>query len=128
MQALFAHSLSRRQCASATLQVCGNLLSDAFGVNGVGASTACYGLIGVQLSRLFIVEWRYIANEDVKDSLKRYWLQTAGFLAFWEFINWQTIDHFGHLGGLLGGLCCGLLLNKPQVDAETVLGVDAGGS
>ena len=40
-----------------SLQVCGNLMSDAFGVNGVGASTSCYGLIGVQVGRLFLVEW-----------------------------------------------------------------------
>ncbi|CAD7922362.1 unnamed protein product [Amoebophrya sp. A25] len=92
----------------------GNLLSDAFGVNGVGASTSCYGLIGVQIGRLFIVEWPHIQDAGMKTRLHEHWMRVGGMLVLWEVLNWQTIDHFGHGGGLLAGICLGCVLDKGQ--------------
>ncbi|CAD7963670.1 unnamed protein product [Amoebophrya sp. A120] len=92
--------------------ISGNLLSDAFGVNGVGASTSCYGLIGVQVGRLFVVEWPHIEDMQLKTRLHEHWMRVVGMLAAWEILNWSTIDHYGHLGGFLGGMCLGCVLQK----------------
>eukprot|EP00392_Amoebophrya_sp_AT5.2_P006211 g6221.t1 len=94
--------------------IAGNLLSDAFGVSGVGASTSCYGLIGVQMGRLFVVEWPHISDAQTKQRLQEHWSRVAGMLLFWEVMNWSTIDHYGHLGGFLSGACIGCLLNKQR--------------
>ena len=40
---------------------------------------------------------------DFRQSVKMYLLQTCGMLLLWEIILWKEIDHFGHLGGFLGG-------------------------
>ncbi len=96
----------------------GNLLSDCFGVSGVGASTACFGIIGAQLGRFTIVDYPKLGEIGSpgalqhRASLTRYWGQVVMFLIFFEIINWHIIDHYGHLGGFLGGVCCGLLVEK----------------
>eukprot|EP00928_Gymnodinium_smaydae_P091547 TRINITY_DN75265_c0_g1_i1.p1 TRINITY_DN75265_c0_g1~~TRINITY_DN75265_c0_g1_i1.p1 ORF type:complete len:311 (-),score=42.28 TRINITY_DN75265_c0_g1_i1:167-1099(-) len=79
----------------------GNLLSDAFGVNGVGGSTACYGIIGMDFARWY-KKWPTMDVEE-RESVKQYLLQTCGMLLAWEIIMWKEIDHFGHLGGFIGG-------------------------
>lgn len=84
-------------------QLSGNIMSDAFGVSGVGASTACYGLIGVQLGRQFLVEWPFVTDEAEKVRISQHYAQNCGMLVMWEIMNWSTIDHFGHGGGLISG-------------------------
>jgi membrane associated rhomboid family serine protease len=81
--------------------IAGNLLSDAWGVNGVGGSTACYGIIGMDFA-MFYQKWPEMTPE-FRNSVKSYLLQTTGMLLLWEIILWKEIDHFGHLGGFLGG-------------------------
>merc|ERR1711975_169803 len=96
-------------------------------MGGVGASTSCYGLIGVQLGRLFVVEWPHIVSDEVKDRLKQHWVQVGAMLVFWELMNWKTIDHFGHLGGLLGGACMGVFLMKQCNMVDNYFALDSSG-
>lgn len=79
----------------------GNLLSDSFGINGVGGSTSCYGIIGMDFA-VWYRKWPDM-DEEEKASVKSGMLQTCGMLLLWEFILWKEIDHFGHLGGFIGG-------------------------
>lgn len=79
----------------------GNLLSDAMGVNGVGGSTACYGIIGMTFAMAYR-RWPEMELEE-RESMKRWAMQTCGMLLLWELMLWKEIDHFGHLGGFLGG-------------------------
>lgn len=89
--------------------VSGNLLSDAFKTNGVGASTSCYGLLGADLAQVWLA-WNLPGQDDYRVQMRGQLMQTFGMLMLWEVINWKTIDHYGHLGGLLSGLCMGVLL------------------
>lgn len=79
----------------------GNLLSDSFGINGVGGSTSCYGLIGMDFA-VWYQKWPGLDQEQ-RDAVKSGMMQTCGMLLLWEFIFWKEIDHFGHLGGFIGG-------------------------
>merc|ERR1719326_869165 len=88
--------------------ICGNLLSDAFSKNGVGASTACFGLIGAEVAGVLLA-WPYAADEWKSETFKR--LGTMFLMIFmWEAMNWKTIGHFGHLGGFISGLLMGMIL------------------
>jgi len=90
--------------------VSGNLLSDAFATNGVGASTACYGIIAVSFASL-AVQWGGLSSEQ-KQAAKQGVMQSVGFLLFWEVMNWNVIDHYGHGGGFLGGFLLAVALDK----------------
>lgn len=79
----------------------GNLLSDSFGVNGVGGSTACYGIIGMDFA-VWYQKWPHL-DQERRDAVKNGLMQTCGMLLLWELILWKEIDHFGHLGGFIGG-------------------------
>mmetsp|Transcript_31873 Transcript_31873/g.58372 ORF Transcript_31873/g.58372 Transcript_31873/m.58372 type:complete len:302 (+) Transcript_31873:81-986(+) len=81
--------------------VMGNLLSDSFGVNGVGGSTSCYGLIGMNFA-LTYQRWPEMSQGEREDS-KMQLMSTCGMLVLWEVIMWKEIDHWGHLGGFIGG-------------------------
>merc|ERR1712187_217979 len=50
--------------------------------------------------------------------MKKALLQQAGMLIFWEVINWTTIDHYGHLGGLLSGLAIAVILAWPSAPGD----------
>jgi membrane associated rhomboid family serine protease len=88
---------------------CGNLLSGAAGHSGVGASTSCYGVVGA-----FIVQavtlWKQQEDAAWRNYIRNMLLLNCGMLLGWELINWNHLDHFGHLGGLLSGLCMGVIL------------------
>lgn len=79
----------------------GNLCSDAFGVNGVGGSTSCYGLIGLDMASWY-KRWGGL-NLEEREAVKRGIMVQLGFLAGWEIMNWYVIDHYGHAGGFFGG-------------------------
>merc|ERR1712008_323947 len=79
----------------------GNLLSDAMGINGVGGSTACYGIIGMDFATTYRT-WPELEPEQ-RESVKLGLLQTCMMLLLWEIILWKELDHFGHLGGFIGG-------------------------
>merc|ERR1719240_307427 len=81
--------------------IAGNLLSDAFGINGVGGSTSCYGLLGADMVGWYRM-WPSLdpgQRARLKSGLTQQWAMLIG----WELINWKTIGHFGHLGGLIAG-------------------------
>jgi len=79
----------------------GNLLSDSFGVNGVGGSTSCYGIIGMDFA-VWYQKWPTL-DEEQRQRVKDGMLKTCGMLLLWEVILWKELDHFGHLGGFIGG-------------------------
>merc|ERR1719491_1121479 len=79
----------------------GNLLSDSFGVNGVGGSTSCFGLIGMDMA-IWYQRWPQL-EEWEKANVKQMLMMRVGGLLAWEIIMWKEIDHFGHLGGFIGG-------------------------
>ena len=83
--------------------VTGNLLTGAItpGISSIGASTACYGMLGAQYMREWII-WPELSEEEKKHVKSRLSNQTA-MLILWEVFNWNTISHFGHLGGFVGG-------------------------
>lgn len=89
--------------------ICGNLLSDAFGHSGVGASTACYGITGAFVTQLCLM-WHSL-DEHARWLAKVALLTQGVYLIVWELIQWKTVDHFGHLGGLLSGLALGCIVD-----------------
>lgn len=89
--------------------MCGNLLSDAFEHRGVGASTACYGLIGAFAAQIWL-QWNKI-EEAWRKWTRNMMILYAVFLVIWELIGWNSIDHFAHLGGLLSGFCLAVMLD-----------------
>eukprot|EP00927_Polykrikos_kofoidii_P034957 TRINITY_DN29540_c0_g2_i1.p1 TRINITY_DN29540_c0_g2~~TRINITY_DN29540_c0_g2_i1.p1 ORF type:complete len:342 (-),score=40.83 TRINITY_DN29540_c0_g2_i1:189-1214(-) len=93
--------------------VCGNLLSDAFETNGVGASTSLYGLIGADIAQVWLV-WHLPGREEWRQQVRQSLLMRLGFLVFWEVLNWKTIDHYGHLGGFLSGFSIAVLFSSPH--------------
>jgi len=82
----------------------GNLLSAAVGGGvSVGGSTSCYGIIGMDMA-LWYQRWNDLAPEE-REHAKQGIVSSVGMLLLWEIIMWKEIDHFGHLGGFIGGFC-----------------------
>ncbi|KAF4682942.1 hypothetical protein FOZ60_009805 [Perkinsus olseni] len=93
--------------------LCGNLLSSACRVSGVGASTACYSLIGADLASSWIV-WPSLDQDTKARSMQQLKAMAVG-LILWEVLLHGSVDHFGHLGGLIGGLLImPLILTHPN--------------
>lgn len=100
----------------------GNLASYAFGVNNivsVGASSGIFGLfgIGILLSRLFP------RNYAMKVNATQYMTVAALNIAV-GFMG-SNVDHFAHLGGLIGGLLMGysMSLTRRQVAQRIIVSV-----
>lgn len=74
-----------------------------------GASGAVFGLYGGLLGCL--VAGRGTIPDDVGKGLRKNALLFLGYNLVWGLMN-QGIDMAGHLGGLVGGLACGLALIK----------------
>ncbi|PFH34426.1 rhomboid protease ROM1 [Besnoitia besnoiti] len=94
----------------------GNLLSaTAFFCNSlkVGASTAGFGLIGVQICEMALT-WHRMRHRD------RMLMNMASFvllmLLLMFTLNGGSIDQMGHLGGLLCGFSIGVLYNRDLND------------
>jgi len=89
---------------------CGNMLSDAFWIGGVGASTSGMGLIGAFLAQVWLI-W------DSMEAAWREWVRNilllvaVGWLIF-EMVLWNTINHYGHAGGLLGGFALAVVFTR----------------
>lgn len=97
--------------------VAGNLMSSAFSAAAsVGASTACFGIIGVEFGRAMLIEYPAVGTDATglqrKSDLRQHWMRIFLFVAVFEILNWAVIDHYGHLGGLLSGLCCAFCFEK----------------
>ncbi len=96
----------------------GGVASYLFSANpAVGASGAIFALIGAEL--IFIVRNRRLYGDQAKQLLAN-----VGFTALLNIgIGFVTpnIDNMAHIGGLVGGVICGLLLTPrliPVMDAD----------
>ena len=85
--------------------ILGNLVSGAFSFSSmsVGASTACYGLLGAEYMREYLI-WPSLSDETKAQTKSRLMIQSIMLIA-WEVMNWYTVCHMGHLGGFIGGFC-----------------------
>ena len=97
--------------------VVGNLVSAARGSNGSGASTACYGLLGAEYLCEYIA-WPSLTDGAQKEAVKQRLIRQTAFLLMWEFVNWETVGHFAHLGGFIGGGLIFALVRNPASDRE----------
>eukprot|EP00920_Eleutheroschizon_duboscqi_P030555 GHVT01073917.1.p1 GENE.GHVT01073917.1~~GHVT01073917.1.p1 ORF type:complete len:247 (+),score=40.53 GHVT01073917.1:246-986(+) len=91
--------------------VLGNLFSASCWFCGplrAGASTSGFGLVGCQLAELALI-WHLIPNkEQVIFNTVLYVVLNVLFLSF-SFGG--SVDHLGHVGGLVTGAAVGVLLN-----------------
>ncbi|KAF7456110.1 rhomboid protease ROM1 [Cryptosporidium felis] len=91
--------------------ILGNLFSAAIRsscVVAVGASTSGFGLIGAQLAEL-ILFWHTLQNKE------HVVLNILLFGILMILITWgnpsSAIDHWGHIGGFISGVCLGVICN-----------------
>ncbi|CDJ40567.1 rhomboid family domain-containing protein, putative [Eimeria tenella] len=100
----------------AAAAIYGNLLSAAAlfcGTVKVGASTAGFGMMGVEMAELAL-SWRRLQHRDrLLTNIISFFL-LMGLFAF--TLNGGYIDQMGHLGGLICGLSLGFLYNKDMQD------------
>lgn len=87
---------------------CGNILSDAFWVGGLGASTGDAGLIGALLAQIWLV-WGSL-GEAWKEWARNVLILAAIVVLIVEAILWNVVNHYGHFGGLLGGFAIAVIL------------------
>ena len=91
--------------------IMGNTMSFAFnqiGVQSAGASTSLFGLFGAFL----ILGWHFRNDYRIQAMVRQFALFVGLNLVFGAFD--QTIDMWGHIGGILGGLLLGNLLALPK--------------
>lgn len=91
--------------------VLGNATSFAFNEVGVlsgGASTSLFGLFGA----LFILGYHFKNNFQIRQLIRHYLLFIA--LSFIFGLMDTSVDIWGHLGGIVGGLLLGNILGLPQ--------------
>ena len=91
--------------------IMGNTMSFAFnqiGVQSAGASTSLFGLFGAFL----ILGWHFRNDYRIQAMVRQFALFVVLNLVFGVFD--QTIDMWGHIGGILGGLLLGNLLALPK--------------
>lgn len=91
--------------------IVGNLFSVAIRnscVVAVGASTSGFGLIGAQLAEL-ILFWHILQNRE------HVVINILLFGVLMILITWgnpsSAIDHWGHTGGFIAGICLGVICN-----------------
>lgn len=87
-------------CLSVALQPC---------ITGVGASTAGFGLIGVQMAELALT-WHLLGEAKAQAIFN-----VIMFLFISVMLSSSAgsrIDWRGHLGGFIGGLCIGIYLGR----------------
>ncbi|KAK6589773.1 hypothetical protein RS030_186 [Cryptosporidium xiaoi] len=89
----------------------GNIFSVAIRsscIVAVGASTSGFGLIGAQLAEL-ILFWHIIQNKE------QVVINILLFGVLMILITWgnpsSAIDHWGHIGGFVSGICLGIISN-----------------
>ena len=90
--------------------VAGNLLSFAFNdvrTQSAGASTGLFGMFGA-----FIVLGFHFKNNPVIQAMVRQFALFIGLNFLFGMFD-QTIDFYGHLGGLLGGILMGNIVALP---------------
>ena len=90
----------------------GEIVSSAFNpsIVSVGASGAIFGLVGVQMAVLFLQP-----TSPLQQSMNSAWGWIIAYVVY-NLINGFTqpgIDNAAHIGGLIGGGLCGLVLAQP---------------
>ncbi|MFV0557528.1 MAG: rhomboid family intramembrane serine protease [Enterococcus sp.] len=91
--------------------IMGNVVSFAFneaGVSSAGSSTAIFGIFGAFL----ILGMHFKRNPGIQAMVRQFSLFVGFSLVFGIFD--RTIDMWGHIGGLLGGLLLGNILALPN--------------
>lgn len=83
----------------------GGLLSLYFIPNGisVGASGGIVGMIG------YLAVYAFKRRQFIASEFRRSLLINIGFILVFGLLLWQTIDNFGHIGGLITGGVYGFL-------------------
>ena len=83
----------------------GGLLSLFFIPNGisVGASGGIVGMIG------YLAVYAFKRRQFIAPEFRRNLLINIGFILVFGLILWNTIDNFGHIGGLITGAVYGLV-------------------
>jgi membrane associated rhomboid family serine protease len=91
---------------------CGNILSGAFCVGGIGASTSCLGLVGALLAQVWLI-WDSLENQW-KEWLRNILILTiiVGIAAEIVLSFFIPINHYGHAGGLVGGFALAVVLTR----------------
>lgn len=91
--------------------IMGNAASFAFNQAGVlsgGASTSLFGLFGA----LFILGFHFINDYQVRQMIRHYMLFIA--MSFVFGLMDTSVDIWGHVGGIIGGLLLGNCLGLPK--------------
>eukprot|EP01055_Gregarina_sp_Pseudo9_P005751 Gregarina_sp_Pseudo_9__5750@NODE_844_length_2140_cov_30_379343_g792_i0_p2_GENE_NODE_844_length_2140_cov_30_379343_g792_i0NODE_844_length_2140_cov_30_379343_g792_i0_p2_ORF_typecomplete_len275_score26_14Rhomboid/PF01694_22/1_4e03Rhomboid/PF01694_22/6e33Rhomboid/PF01694_22/4e03DUF1751/PF08551_10/9_7e02DUF1751/PF08551_10/0_00039DUF1751/PF08551_10/3_4e03DUF1751/PF08551_10/2_8e03_NODE_844_length_2140_cov_30_379343_g792_i0105929 len=93
-----------------TCGICGNLFSMAIAPCkvAVGASTAGFGLIGLQFAEIALT-WHLLQSKDQVIFNITLFVLMSILISIGPH---SVVDWRGHLGGLIGGLCLGVLLNE----------------
>ncbi|CRG96192.1 rhomboid protease ROM1, putative [Plasmodium gallinaceum] len=88
----------------------GNILSASvtYCTIKVGASTSGMGLVGVVTAELVLL-WHVIRHRE-RVVFNIIFFSLISLFYYFTF-NGSNIDHVGHLGGLLSGICIGILYN-----------------
>ena len=83
----------------------GGILSLVFMPHGtsVGASGGIVGLIG------YLAIYAFRRRQFISPAFRKNLLINIGFILVFGLVLYQTIDNFGHIGGLLTGAVYGLL-------------------
>lgn len=83
----------------------GGVLSLVFQPDGlsVGASGGIVGLIG------YLAVYAFRRREFISPAFRKNLLVNIGFILVFGLVLYQTIDNFGHIGGLITGAVYGLL-------------------
>lgn len=91
--------------------ILGNAASFAFNDLGVlsgGASTSLFGLFGA----LFVLGFHFKNNSQVRQLIRHYMLFIV--ISFVFGLTDTSVDIWGHLGGIVGGLLIGNIIGLPQ--------------
>jgi hypothetical protein len=103
-----------------TAGLCGSLLSLLWHplVISAGASGAVFGIYGALLGLL--VRSGGSLPAKVLEALRDSGLAFVGYNLIFGFILSDTIDNAAHIGGLIGGFLCGVVLSQPfTIEART---------
>ena len=97
----------------------GNLCFATYGASAVGASGACFGLVGASAMRLYIL-WPTM-DSQVRDQAKANMIRQAAILLFLELLSWNSTAHGAHLGGLVSGACIYAVLTCTESSPRDVV-------
>ncbi len=89
--------------------ITGFWLSLYFSVLSVGASAACFGLIGIMLA----TGLRQQRSDPLAQAVRNYYGRWAIYAVIFSFLPGFNTDIAAHIGGLAGGFVIGLLAGLP---------------